>query len=128
MHVDLHSLGYCVDPEYHALMNDMPSEVWEEFVRCACRMLKAAPEGANFSIESLLEEYSRYQNLEAPFSSRILELAKTQPGHIWWQQWSKATPSLQFVATRALAQTVSASCSEQGWSEYDVVHSRRRNR
>ena len=29
---------------------------------------------------------------------------------------------------RALAQTVSASCSEQAWSEYDFVHSRRRNR
>ena len=35
---------------------------------------------------------------------------------------------LQFVAMRALAQTVSASCSEQAWSEYDFVQSRRRNR
>ena len=29
---------------------------------------------------------------------------------------------------RALAQTTSASCSEQGWSKYDYIHSRRRNR
>ena len=29
---------------------------------------------------------------------------------------------------RALSQTVSASCSEQAWSEYDFIHSRRRNR
>ena len=29
---------------------------------------------------------------------------------------------------RGLAQSVSASCSEQGWSEYDLVHCRRRNR
>jgi len=32
------------------------------------------------------------------------------------------------VSQRALAQTVSASCSEQAWSEYDFVHSRRRKR
>jgi hypothetical protein len=111
MHVDLHSLGYCVDPEYHALMTDMPADVWDEFVRCATRMLKAAPAGSNFSIGSLLEEYSRYQNLEAPFSTTILELSKTQPAHIWWQQWDKATPSLQFVSMRGLSQTVAASCS-----------------
>ena len=49
---------------------------------------------------------------------------------MWWQQWGKSTPALQFVAMRALAQTVSASCSEQAcnWSECDFVHSRRRNR
>lgn len=89
MHVDLHSLGYCVDPEYHALMDDMPSAVWSEFVRCATRMLKAAPANANYSIHLALEEYSRYQNLESPFSSHILDLARNQPAHVWWQQWGK---------------------------------------
>ena len=29
---------------------------------------------------------------------------------------------------RALAQTAAASCSEQAWSEYDLIHSRCRNR
>ena len=29
---------------------------------------------------------------------------------------------------RTVAQTTSASCSEQGWNEYDFIHSRRRNR
>jgi hypothetical protein len=50
------------------------------------------------------------------------------PGHTWWQQWGKSAPALQYVSQRALAQTVSASCSEQAWSEYDFIHSRRRNR
>jgi hypothetical protein len=40
----------------------------------------------------------------------------------------KGEPTLRWVAMRTLAQTTSASCSEQGWSEYDFVHSRRRNR
>ena len=56
-HCDLHSLGYCVDPEYHHLMEEMPAEVWEEFVRCATRMLKAAPREAGYSMDNLLREY-----------------------------------------------------------------------
>ena len=35
--------------------------------------------------------------------------------------------SSQVCGRRALAQTIFASCSEQAWSEYDFVHSRRRN-
>ena len=50
------------------------------------------------------------------------------PGHTRWQQLGKSAPALQYVSQRALAQTVSASCSEQAWSEYDFIHSRRRNR
>ena len=38
-----------------------------------------------------------------------------------------SSPVCRNEGTR-LAQTVSASCSEQAWSEYDFVHSRRRNR
>ena len=127
-HCDIHSLGYCLDPEYHHLMDDMPAEVWTEFVRCGTRMLKAAPIEAGYTVANLCIEYSEYQNLTGSFSAEVLALAKNQPAHLWWQQWGKSTPSLRFVATRALAQCVSASCSEQAWSEYDLVHCRRRNR
>ena len=106
-HCDLHSLGYCVDPEYHHLMDDMPPEVWEEFVRCATRMLKAAPSDAFLNIQELLREYSDYQNFRGSFSRDVLALAKDQPAHLWWQQWGKSTPSLRYVVTRALAQCVS---------------------
>ena len=57
----------------------------------------------------------------------MIALAKDQPAHFWWQQWGKSTPSLPYVATRALAQCVSASYCEQGWSKYDLVHCRRRS-
>jgi len=128
MHVDMHSLGYCVDPEFHSQLDSMPSAVWTEFLRCAERMLKAAPKELGYTIQQLTDEYSQYQNLSGGFTSAVLALAETKPGHLWWQQWGKGTPALQFVATRALAQTVAASCSEQAWSEYDIVHCRRRNR
>ena len=127
-HCDLHALGYCVDPEYHSYMEDMSAEVWDGFVRCATRMLKAAPSDYGYSMERLLIEYSQYQNLKGSFDEQVLARAKDQPAHLWWQQWGKSTPTLRFVAIRALAQCVSASCSEQAWSEYDLVHCRRRNR
>lgn len=128
MHCDMHSLGFCVDPEYHGHLAEMDGTVWAEFIRCATRMLKAAPASRGLSINKLEEEFSEYQNLQGSFSSAILAKAKGKPGHLWWQQWGKGTSSLQFVAMRALAQTVAASCSEQAWSEYDLIHSRRRNR
>jgi hypothetical protein len=128
MHVDLHSLGYCVDPGYHSCMDQMDPDVWTEFIRCATRMLKAAPPERGFTIEQVTVEYASYQNLTGSFNSKIIALAKSQPSHLWWQQWGKATPALQYCAMRGLAQTVSASCSEQAWSEYDLVHCRRRNR
>jgi hypothetical protein len=128
MHCDIHSLGLCVDPEYHSHLSNIDGTVWTEFIRCATRMLKAAPAASGFSIEKLEDEFAQYQNLQGAFSSLVLAKAKGKPGHLWWQQWGKVTPSLQFVAMRGLAQTAAASCSEQAWSEYDLVHSRRRNR
>ena len=128
LHADLHSLGYAVGPEYHHLMDSMPADFWTEFIRCATRMLKAAPAAMGLDITQLTSEYAKYQNSEPPFTSTVVALAKDRPAHVWWQQWGKSTPSLSFVAQRGLAQTIAASCSEQGWSEYDIVHSRRRNR
>ena len=71
---------------------------------------------------------SCWLELQSMSPTDVLDMAKGMAGHKWWQQWGKSTPALQYVSQRALAQTVSASCSEQAWSEYDFVHSRRRNR
>jgi hypothetical protein len=91
-------------------------------------VLRAAPPERGFTIEQFTTEYAMYQNSSGGFNSSVLTMGKNQPAHLWWQQWGKSTPALQFVAMRALAQTCSASCSEQAWSEYDIVHCRRRNR
>jgi hypothetical protein len=65
--------------------------------------------------------------MNGTITANVIGKAKGMAAHEWWQQWGRGTPALRFVAMRALAQTVSASCSEQAWSEYDFVHSRRRN-
>ena len=128
LHCDLHSIGYLLDPEYHAHSKDCTKEVWDEFVRGATRMLKAAPPELGLSAAKLTLEYNRYRNKRGIYTTDVIAAAKDGPAHEWWQQWGKGEPTLRWVAMRALAQTTSASCSEQGWSEYDYIHSRRRNR
>ena len=126
MHCDLHSIGYLLDPEYHEHSRDCGADVWTEFARGTTRMLAAAPDGYTFA--RLTAEYADYRNKRGCFTSATLELAQHIPAHEWWQQWGRGVPVLAWVAKRALAQTTAASCSEQAWSEYDYIHSRRRNR
>ena len=131
MHVDLHSLGYHVDPEYHSHLKNIDAGHWKEFLACASRMQMAAPEGSKAREADIGTEFAEYENLTGMFTKEALQRGqgkKAVPGHVWWQQWGKSTPGLRFVAMRALAQTASASCSEQAWSEYDGVHTRKRNR
>ena len=102
--------------------------MWEEAVRCATRMLKAAPASLNLDPTKFSTEYGSYQSKRGTYTTAVLASSKGQPAHEWWQQWGKGQPTLRWVAMRALPQTTAASCSEQGWSEYDYIHSRRRNR
>ena len=41
LHCDMHSIGYLLDPEYHAHNKGCTKGMWDEFVRGATRMLKA---------------------------------------------------------------------------------------
>ena len=128
LHCDLHSLGYVLDPEYHQHSQNCSQGVWSEAINCAHRMLKAAPAACNLDPSQFTIEYGEYQNQRGAYTKAVLASAKGQPAHEWWQQWGRGQPTLRWVAMRALSQTTAASCSEQGWSEYDYVHSRRRNR
>ena len=85
MHVDLHSLGFCVDPEYHSHLSNMSNDVWEEFIRCAQRMLKAAPTSCGYTIDQLTSEHAQYQNLTNSYTDNVLEKARNMPTHLWWQ-------------------------------------------
>lgn len=85
-----------VNPQLHSSLDGMPATVWSEFMRCATRMLKAAPESANLTIKDLTKEYSQYQNLEGTFTAEVLALAQEQAPHLWWQQWGKVVPSIDW--------------------------------
>ena len=73
--------GYGVD--VMAGMDGMASEVWEEFINCATRMLKAAPPERGFTIDQVTAEYASYQNLTGGFNSKVIARAEGQPAHLW---------------------------------------------
>jgi hypothetical protein len=60
LHCDMHSMGYLLDPEYHAHNKNCSAEVWDEFVRGAKRMLKAAPASLALGPNKLTTEYGNY--------------------------------------------------------------------
>lgn len=98
-------------------------------------MLQAAPSTLrdNWKTDAsgvceLANEYNEYLNRRGVFSVDILNRSKSMAAHEWWQMHGSGTPTLKWLATRALSQPVSASCSEQAWSEYDHVHNKKRNR
>merc|ERR1711988_1966060 len=73
-------------------------------------------------------EFAQCQNCSGGISLVMIENSRKMSAHEWWQQNGYSTPMLRWLGMRALSQTVSASCSEQAWSEYDFIHNRRRNR
>ena len=48
--------------------------------------------------------------------------------HQWWDLYGAKADLLQPHAMRTLAQPASSSSCERGWSTYDFIHSKRRNR
>jgi hypothetical protein len=47
--------------------------------------------------------------------------------HTWWEVNGADAPELQRVAVKILAQVPAACLCERNWSDYDYVHSKRRN-
>ena len=46
----------------------------------------------------------------------------------WWSAYGSVAPKLKQLAMKVLSRPASASASEQSWSEYDYIHSKRRHR
>jgi hypothetical protein len=50
------------------------------------------------------------------------------PAWQWWDAYGRETPRLQDFARRVLSAVSSSSACERLWSNYDFIHSDRRNR
>ncbi len=50
------------------------------------------------------------------------------PAWKWWDAYGRETPQLQDFARRVLSAVSSSSSCERVWSNYDLIHSARRNR
>ena len=76
-----------------------------------------------------IEQYNLYTEGTGAFGTTM---AKNSAGRMepagWWKSYGSCAPQLQSLAMKVLSQPSSAASSEQNWSEYDFIHSKKRNR
>ena len=111
-----------LDPRYQS-DNMQDSDMWGEFLEVCEKML--GPDDGNLAVQ----QYNMYQECNGIFGNAMAQSAKeTMEPHQWWSSYGASTPQLRNLALKVLSQPASASSAEQSWSEYDYIHSKRRNR
>lgn len=123
LHRPIHSAAHILDPRYQSDNLKDVDEMWTEFLEVCEKVL--GPEAGSLAVE----QYSLYAGKLGLFGKQMAQgSAKAMVPHEWWSCYGAATPQLKSLAMKLLSQPASASSSEQSWSEYDFVHSKRRNR
>jgi hypothetical protein len=123
LHVPLHSAAYALHPRYQddSLQNNV--DVWPEMLDVCHKML--GPEAGALAVE----QYNLYQEGQGAYGTAMAKCsAQRMDPAAWWKSYGASTPQLQCLAMKVLSQPGSAASSEQSWSEYDFVHSKKRNR
>jgi hypothetical protein len=123
MHVPAHSAAYVLHPRYQKEPMQENTDVWPEFLDVCTTMLGEA------AGSMAVEQFNLYQEGKGLFGSGMAQQSATRMApHSWWKSYGAATPQLQQLAMKLLSQPASAAAAEQSWSEYDFVHSKKRNR
>lgn len=125
LHVPIHSAAHALNPRYQSdnLMDD--EDVWTEFLDVCEKML--GPVDGQLAVN----QYAAYASHKGMFGNAMARGAAADtetPAYEWWALYGSSAPQLKHLAMKVLSQPASASASEQSWSEYDFVHSKRRNR
>lgn len=123
-HTIIHSVGYCLDPEYRSHDQYSNPEVKKNFKMYLKRCFPDTKELAEAEAE-----YRRYKSTTGEWtSSNAMLNAQAMAGHLWWQEYCADLPLIRKVAMRVLAQCSSSSSCERVWSTFDFIHSKKRNR
>ena len=125
LHSEIHSAGFCLDPEYWAndYKQETNSDVMEEFQSLAINVL-----GEDRGLKAI-EQWSRYKQREGTFSLSIkVKAAENLPAWRWWLLYGSSVPDLQELAVKVLSQVVSSSSCERINSEADHIKSIKKNR
>ena len=123
LHVPVHSCAHLLDPSYQTDGLGDDDDLWSELL-VVCEQVLGPEQGA-----LAVQQYNVYATQQGIFGTEMAKSsAKTMSPHEWWNSFGSSTPQLKSLAMKILSQPASASSSEQSWSEYDFVHSKRRNR
>jgi hypothetical protein len=99
LHSDIHSAGYCLDPEYMAREygQDDNEEVMEGFRRMCVRIV------GEDRADECLEQWTKYNNREGTFANRSIEgSAMRLPAWKFWQINGASVPLLKKVVSSDL--------------------------
>ena len=86
---------------------------------------------AEDAADALNEFCTVYKARTGEFACPLAKAAATRATvapHDFWEQYGADCPKLQPIAIKVLAQFPFASACERNWSDYDFVHSKRRNK
>ena len=123
LHVPFHSAAHVLHPRYQCDDKRSDDALWSDFLAVCEKIL--GPELGNMAVQ----QYSMYEQQQGLFGSAMAQAAaESMEPHEWWASYGSSTPQLRCLALKVLSQPASASAAEQSWSEYDFVHSKRRNR
>ena len=123
LHVPMHAAAYALHPRYREDHLQQNGDIWPEMLEVCARLL-GDEDGA-----LAIEQYNLYTEGTGAFGTTM---AKNYAGRMepagWWKSYGSCAPQLQSLAMKVLSQPSSAASSEQNWSEYDFIHSKKRNR
>ena len=125
MHNDIYAAGYALDPEFLFAGHDFTKirEVMKGLKATCIKML-----GMDDALLAMTSYTARYLKRLGSFSGEMATLgAQRMAAHTWWEVNGADAPELQRVAVKILAQVPAACLCERNWSDYDYVHSKRRN-
>lgn len=124
MHSPVHSAAYVLHPRYADEPHNTNADLWADFNMVATRVL-----GSEKAALALPQYTEIYRQGKGTIGWDTAQLARetTVPAN-WWASYGSSCPELQMLALKILSLPGSASSSEQNWSVYDYVHSKRRNK
>lgn len=123
-HTIIHSVGYCLDPEYRSHDQYSNGEVKKNF---KLYLKKCYPDAK--MLADAEAQYREYKSSVGDWTSPTAVMnASSMPGHLWWEEYCSDLPLIQRPAMRVLAQCSSSSSCERVWSTFEFVHSKKRNR
>ncbi|KAF0895686.1 hypothetical protein E2562_014305, partial [Oryza meyeriana var. granulata] len=125
----LHLASYYLNPYYYypnKLEIELDGTFREGLVTCVTKMVD------DLEIQDkIFDELNMYQDGLGSFgkdiATRQRRNEKIDPAK-WWLNHGTSSPNLRKLATRILGLTCSSSGCERNWSDFEQVHSKRRNR
>ncbi|ONM18684.1 hAT transposon superfamily protein [Zea mays] len=125
----LHLAGYYLNP-YFYYPNKSEIELDGSFRAAVIACITKTVEDEETQ-DNIIEELNVYQEQQGTFGHDIAVRQRRNKNFNpakWWLNHGTSTPNLRLLATRILNLTCSSSGCERNWSDFEQVHTKKRNK